>query len=224
MSPVRGAAAKIGQYALVVWVAATVNFALPHLAPGDPVTYFYVGPLQGLSEVQTAQIRASYGLDRSVPEQYAAFWAGLLSGDLGISVQHNRPVTEVLLDRLPWTVVLVGLGLVAWLLHVTLCDWKMMSEMSSRGSRIFALVHGDGRSSAFRYTGLVTLREPVIASLLGVVFPVALAGLGAYLWLGWRHVDRSARGLCPRCGYDMSRAGAAAAACPECGWKRGDAT
>ena len=74
---------RASQYVLVVWVAATLNFALPHLAPGDPVTYLYAGPLQGLSTEQLDGIRAGYGLDRSIPEQYAAFWAGLLRGDLG---------------------------------------------------------------------------------------------------------------------------------------------
>lgn len=102
--------ARFGQYALVLWVAATLNFALPHLAPGDPIGYLYVGPLQGLSPEQLANIRASYGLDRPILEQYAAFWSGLLRGDLGISIEHNRPVIDLLFERLPWTLALIVLG------------------------------------------------------------------------------------------------------------------
>jgi peptide/nickel transport system permease protein len=172
---VRGAAAKIGQYALVVWVAATVNFALPHLAPGDPVTYFYVGPLQGLSEVQTAQIRASYGLDRSVPEQYAAFWAGLLRGDLGISVQHNRPVTEVLLDRLPWTVVLVGLGiLVAAMLGILLAAWA--ARLAGRPR------HRRRRAGAGLDARLLDRHDPTLAfAMLGEFFLLARGSMVAAL-------------------------------------------
>ncbi len=111
MGGLRRTLPRIGQYALVLWVAATLNFALPHLAPGDPVSYLYVGPLQGLSPEQLTEIRAGYGLDRPILQQYVEFWGGLLSGDLGISVQHNRPVADLLFERLPWTLALVGLGI-----------------------------------------------------------------------------------------------------------------
>ncbi|HEX2291600.1 MAG TPA: ABC transporter permease, partial [Pseudonocardiaceae bacterium] len=50
-------------------------------------------------------------LDRPILEQYAGFWTGLARGDLGISVAHNRPVVDLLLERLPWTLALIGLGI-----------------------------------------------------------------------------------------------------------------
>ncbi len=110
MERLRRALPRVAQYALVLWVAATINFALPYLAPGDPVDYLYAGPIQGLTEEQLSQIRTGYGLDRPVLEQYAGFWTGLTRGDLGISVAHNRPVVDLLLERLPWTLALIGLG------------------------------------------------------------------------------------------------------------------
>lgn len=106
----RAVAARAGQYLLVVWVAATLNFLLPHLAPGDPVQYLYGGDSLGLAPEAVAQVRAGYGLDKPPAEQYLAFWAGLFSGDLGRSVQFNRPVLEVLGEYLPWTVALVGVS------------------------------------------------------------------------------------------------------------------
>lgn len=170
MTPLRRAGAKVGQYALVVWVAATVNFALPHLAPGDPVTYFYAGPLQGLSDEQVAQIRASYGLDRSIPEQYGAFWAGLLRGNLGISVQHNRPVTEVLLERLPWTVALVGTGIVlASLLGILLAAWAAWR----RGTRA-------DRTTVGAVLALDSMPGFWIGMILVAVFAVQLGVLPSY--------------------------------------------
>ncbi|MDQ5855561.1 MAG: ABC transporter permease [Actinomycetota bacterium] len=110
MGRLRRVLPRVAQYALVLWVAATINFALPYLAPGDPVDYLYAGPIQGLTEEQLSQIRTGYGLDRPVLEQYAGFWTGLTRGDLGISVAHNRPVVDLLLERLPWTLALIGLG------------------------------------------------------------------------------------------------------------------
>jgi peptide/nickel transport system permease protein len=124
---------RVTQYALVLWVAATLNFALPHLAPGDPVDYLYFGDVQGLSVEQLDRIRAGYGLDRSVLEQYGAFWAGLAQGDLGMSVEYNRPVVDVLLERLPWTLALVGTAtVVAALLGTLLGAWAAWRRGSRR--------------------------------------------------------------------------------------------
>lgn len=115
---------RAGQYALVLWAAVTLNFALPYLAPGDPVEYLYGGDQQALDPRYIAQMRAEYGLDRPILEQYLSFWSGLLHGDLGISVQHNRPVVDVLWDKLPWTVALVGIGtLLAFLIGTLLGAW-----------------------------------------------------------------------------------------------------
>ncbi|WP_193047807.1 ABC transporter permease [Mycolicibacterium baixiangningiae] len=115
---------RAGQYVLVLWAAVTLNFALPHLAPGDPVVYLYGGADQSLDEASLAQIRASYGLDRSILEQYVSFWSGLLHGDLGMSVQHNRTVVEVLADKLPWTIALVGIStLLAFVIGTLLGAW-----------------------------------------------------------------------------------------------------
>ncbi len=107
--------------------------------------------------------------------------------------------------------VLIVIGLVAWLLHVSLCDWFL--GVNERGYRIFAVPRLIGLC-AQSGTG------PTVASIFGLVVPVALVGLGVYLWLGWRHEERRAGGLCPRCGYDLRGSGGSGRVCPECGWKR----
>ncbi len=117
-------ARRAGQYALVLWAAVTLNFALPYLAPGDPVEYLYGGDQQSLDPKYIAQMRADYGLDRPIFEQYLSFWSGLLHGDLGMSVQHNRPVVDVLWEKLPWTLALVGIGtLLAFVIGTLLGTW-----------------------------------------------------------------------------------------------------
>jgi peptide/nickel transport system permease protein len=103
-------ARRAGQYLLVLWAAVSLNFALPFIAPGDPVQYLYGGAEGNLAAESVEQIRAGYGLDRSVPEQYLSFWTGLFHGDLGMSISHNRSVLDVLMDKLPWTLALVGFG------------------------------------------------------------------------------------------------------------------
>lgn len=110
MSRLGRAFGRVSQYALVLWVAVTLNFLLPHAAPGEPVEYLYTGGAESLTAEQLAQLRASYGLDRPLLEQYGTFWAGLARGDLGLSVEYNRPVAEVLFERVPWTLALVWIG------------------------------------------------------------------------------------------------------------------
>ncbi|MGH9182300.1 MAG: ABC transporter permease [Acidimicrobiales bacterium] len=107
----RRALPRAAQYLLVLWAASTLNFLLPHMAPGDPVDYLFSGEASAaLPEESRRQLRADYGVDGSLLEQYGRYWASLATGDLGVSVRHSRPVTEVLLERLPWTLALVGIA------------------------------------------------------------------------------------------------------------------
>ncbi|MDQ3463037.1 MAG: ABC transporter permease [Actinomycetota bacterium] len=130
---------RFGQYALVLWVAATLNFALPHLAPGDPVDYLYAGDARALSVEQLDEIRAGYGLDRSLLEQYVGFWTGLAQGDLGLSVEHNRPVLDVLMEHLPWTVALVGTAtILSAVIGTLLGAWAAWRRGTRRGTTTVA--------------------------------------------------------------------------------------
>lgn len=100
------------QYVLVIAVAVTINFALPRLAPGDPVDYLLGDSAVQLTNEEQAEILAQFGLDKPVPEQFVDYVGGLLTGDLGTSVRFGQPVTDVLLDRLPYTLLLVGTSIV----------------------------------------------------------------------------------------------------------------
>lgn len=100
------------QYALVIAVAVTINFGLPRLAPGDPIDYLLGDQAVQLNDEEKAEILAQFGLDKSVPAQFGDYVEGLLTGDLGTSVRFGEPVTDVLLDRLPYTLLLVGASIV----------------------------------------------------------------------------------------------------------------
>ena len=95
--------------ALVVAIVLTLTFFAVHLAPGDPTTRF-LHPR--MSRVQQDQLRRTLGLDRPLPEQYFR-WLGsiVLRGDLGFSFVHNRPVSRVLAEHLPPTLLLVSAAL-----------------------------------------------------------------------------------------------------------------
>ncbi|MDQ3941537.1 MAG: ABC transporter permease [Actinomycetota bacterium] len=102
-------AGRAAQYALIILVALSLNFAIPRLAPGSPVDYLV--PSEQISTItpeQREQILAQFGLERPLTEQYWSYLTGILQGDLGYSTQQGRPVVDMLLERLPWTLVLVG--------------------------------------------------------------------------------------------------------------------
>src|SRR5687767_747474 len=103
----REGGARLAQYALVLWIALTLNFALPRLAPGDPLDYLFGQEVLSFTPAQREQVLRELRLDRPVWEQYIGYFTGVLSGDLGRSVRYRAPVTEVLANRLPWTLALV---------------------------------------------------------------------------------------------------------------------
>lgn len=98
------------QTVAIVAIVATVVFVLIHLAPGDPFSTAIENP--NVTEAIRARWRAQYGLDRPIAEQYVRYLASIARGDLGWSFSMQRPVSAVLADALPNTLVLAGTALV----------------------------------------------------------------------------------------------------------------
>ncbi len=99
----------MAQYALVLLVAISLNFAVPRLAPGTPMDYLVPSEqVATITPEQREQVLAQFGLEKPLVEQYWLYLTGILRGDLGVSTQQGRPVVDMLLERLPWTLVLVG--------------------------------------------------------------------------------------------------------------------
>lgn len=107
----KGLGLKVLQYSLVLWAAVTLNFLLPHLAPGTPLDYL-VGEASQLTPAQEADLLASYGMDQGVAHQYWSYWDKILQGDLGTSVRFSAPVLDLLIEHVPWTLLLMVTGLV----------------------------------------------------------------------------------------------------------------
>jgi peptide/nickel transport system permease protein len=103
-------ARRLGQSAVIVAIVATITFALIHLAPGDPFSAVLDNP--NVSETVRQTLRAQYGLDRPLPEQFARYVSALAHGELGWSFSHDRPVLEVLGSALPNTLLLMVVALV----------------------------------------------------------------------------------------------------------------
>lgn len=108
----RRLARRLPQYVLIILVAASANFALPRLMPGDPVLVLLGEDAGRLPPEAIAAEKADLGLDQPLLSQYGRYMSGLAQGDLGFSFRHRRDVSTLLRERLPWTILLVGTAIV----------------------------------------------------------------------------------------------------------------
>ena len=116
----RGFLMRIVQGALLVLAVVVLNFVLVHVAPGDPVETI-AGASGGMTPELTTQLRTQYGLDKPLPVQLGLYLAKVLSGDLGYSYFFNLPVTSMIAERVPATLLLVlGAVVLAFVLGTTL--------------------------------------------------------------------------------------------------------
>ncbi len=101
---------RIAQAALVLWTAFTASFILLQLLPGDAVLIKFLNPELGLGPQEIADIRAAYGADQPVWQQYLHTLGQFLTGHFGYSLQAGVPVSQGLATSLPPTLRLAGLG------------------------------------------------------------------------------------------------------------------
>lgn len=136
-------AGKGVQYALVLLFAITLNFLLPRMMPGSPLLFLVGEDVGFMPAEQRAQIMGAFGLDQPLWRQYVIYLGHLAQGDLGFSYQQGRPIAEIIRNRLPWTLLLVGLSLLlATLIGVAwgvLAAWRRGSpvDLGSLGVAMF---------------------------------------------------------------------------------------
>ena len=92
-----------------------VIFLIMHLIPGDTISAM-IGTQYKLTEVQAQSLRAYYGLDKSLPEQYILWLVNALQGNFGLSVRAGTPVLSEILSRFPLTFELTILAMIIALL------------------------------------------------------------------------------------------------------------
>jgi peptide/nickel transport system permease protein len=156
-------AQRLAGAVLVVFGVISIVFLLIHLIPGDPVEIM-LG--EAASATDREALRVALGLDQPVMLQFTHYLNGLLQFDLGTSLQSRRPVTSLLQERLPATLLLAGVTLT-----VTLALALPLGMLAAvrRGSP------WDGGAMVFSMLG-VSIPNFWLGPLLILVFS---------LWLGW---------------------------------------
>ncbi len=104
---------RIGQSLIVLLGVTVLVFAIVHLVPGDPIR---IAMGTRYDPDVYAALRAASGLDQPLVTQYLSYIAGAVTGDLGVSFRSGQPVTLLLMERLPATISLAGVGIVLALL------------------------------------------------------------------------------------------------------------
>lgn len=179
---------RLAASALLLVLAVSSTFFLLRLAPGDPTARLDDPRIP--PEYQR-ELRARYGLDEPLLVQYADWLTDVARGDWGVSFTHRRPVAEVLVERIPATLLLTGSALVLqFLLGTTL-------------GVIAARRPGSWRDTLIRLGAIVVYSLPLF--FLAVLAVEVIAGLVPALPSGhMRSVDHA--GLAPLArGADLLR-------------------
>ncbi|MDN4640678.1 ABC transporter permease [Agreia sp. PsM10] len=100
---------RLGRGVFTIWFAVTVTFLLLRLLPGDPALAV-ASP--NMTEEARAALLTQYGLDQPLIVQYGLYMWQMLQGNFGVSFTQSVPVMDVLLQRLPWTLLLTFTALV----------------------------------------------------------------------------------------------------------------
>ncbi len=118
------------QAVITLAVALALLFLLMRVAPGDPL--FRLSDNRPISQHEIELLRERYGLNQPLGTQMLAFVRGVVRGDLGVSIEHGRPVTALLAERLPATMLLGGTVL---LLNFTIGLWLGVRQAMRHNDR-----------------------------------------------------------------------------------------
>ena len=162
------------QAALTIVVISILSFIIIHLPPGDYVDA-YIAQLASsgaiVSAEEAANLRQQYGLDQPIYVQYLRWIGMIFQGNFGMAMEYNRPVLEVIGDRLPLTLVVsFGALLFTWLLALPIGIYSAIRQYS-----------------VFDY--LFTL-----VGFIGLAVPNFLLAL-AVLYFGFQYFDANVGGL-----------------------------
>lgn len=157
-------AGRIGAAILTLFLVSLIVFAISDLLPGDAAQEA-LG--QSATPEQVAALRHEMGLDRPAYARFSTWMTGLTGGDAGTSLVANMPVTEIIAERLPNSLLLAALtAMVAVPLALTI--------------GIASAVNRDGRldrALSLATLAMVAMPEFLVATLAVLIFSVKLRWL-----------------------------------------------
>lgn len=119
---------RIFQVFLTVYVVMTLSFALTRLVPGGPEDVIrgqlmkqYGNSLTQREINQRVQLYVNYQVDAPIWEQYLNYVISLVQGDLGRSIRYSEPVATIIVEALPWTLLIMFTAIIiTFLMNVSI--------------------------------------------------------------------------------------------------------
>lgn len=162
-------ASRLVKAAAILIAIVVMNFFLVHAAPGDPAMVM-AGEAGAADEKFVTQLREQFGLDRPLYEQLGTYVGKVVQGDLGFSYRQQRPVWDILAERLPATLVL------------TLTAFILALAAGVALGTLAAVTVGTWADSAITIVALLAYATPIywIGLMLSLFFSIQLGWLPAF--------------------------------------------
>lgn len=110
----RYALRRVLQSIPILFILSVLLFAMVRAAPGGPLSTAYRNP--NVTKEQIDLLKKQLGLDKPLPVQYVKWLGDMMQGDMGDSIKFRRPVSEMIAERIPNTLVLVGVSFLVTLI------------------------------------------------------------------------------------------------------------
>jgi peptide/nickel transport system permease protein len=181
---------RLLQALLTLLLASALSFFIIQLAPGNFLDTLRQNPQ--ISEETINSLEAQFGLDRPAIEQYFLWLKQIVTrGDFGISFAYQRPVSSLLWERIPPTLLLsIASIIITWAVAIPLGIVGAVNQ-NQRSDRILRVISYIGQGFPTIITGLLLL---FFAQLTSPLFPVGgmtsidhadLSPIGKILDIGW---------------------------------------
>src|SRR4030066_1327254 len=105
---------RILQSIPILFILSILLLALVRTAPGGPLATAYRNP--NVTKEQIEILKKHLGLDLPLPVQYVRWLGDMLRGNMGDSIKFRRPVSEMIAERIPNTLILVGVSFLVTLI------------------------------------------------------------------------------------------------------------
>jgi peptide/nickel transport system permease protein len=134
---------KFVQALITVFIVIIMNFFLFRIMPGDPIRVLIRNPR--ISSEALERVREQFGLNESRLVQFWIYLRDLFSGDLGVSFNYRQPVLDVIMERVPATLLLIGtatvLSIIIGVILGVILAWKRGTRLDITGLSISLILY-----------------------------------------------------------------------------------
>jgi peptide/nickel transport system permease protein len=136
---------QILRYTISLIIIVTLIFLIPRMMPGDPFVSLLGEEVYYRSPDLVAELKAQYGLDRPLPEQYLSYLHNLFQGNFGYSFHYSQPVWDIITYKMKWTLVLlipsVILGAVFGIVTGAAAGWQRSTGTDTGITSLFLFIY-----------------------------------------------------------------------------------